>query len=568
MALDGAYLHHIKNELNQKLSGGRVTKVYQPSRDELVLVIKTRESTNKLLISARPDTARIHISQSEFENPKQPPMLCMLLRKRLQGGIFSHVYQNELERVLKIEFECTDELRDKVKLCLVCEIMGRHSNIILTDEEGKIIDALKRVDASMSSVRIVFPGIKYQNPPSQDKLSILETDSLSVINKIKEKEQRISKALMGILQGISPIVSRELEHIAGRGEEIDSLNMYSEKRLKEALDDLRETIKNHSGQPYIVINEKPIDFSFMEIKQYSDAAVVSKEESFSSLLDRYYLERDQIERMKVKSSDILKILVNRNERISRKINNQIIELEETENKEEKRIMAEILSSNVASVERGAESVSLLNYYDENMGNIEIKLDPALSPQQNVQKYYKDYKKAKTAQIKLKEQILLSEEELKYIDSIFYSLSEAKSSDDLDEIRQEMMESGYISKKKGKDKPVNSKILKIDIEDDFFALAGKNNKQNDKLTLKDSNKNDYWFHTKNIPGSHVILVTNGREPSEKALYEAALIAARNSKAKASSLVPVDYTKVRYVSKPNGAKPGMVIYKNEKTIYVNP
>ncbi len=570
MALDGAFLHHIKHELEEKLLETRVEKIYQPNRDELVLNMRGREGAYKLLLCARPDTARIHITSHALENPKQPPMLCMLLRKRLQTGKLISITQDGLERVLKLEFLCTNELGDKVKLFLIMEIMGKHSNIILVDDEMKIIDALKRVDADMSSERFLLPGFLYRDAPKQDKLCILDKDSKTIIDKVKVLNMGLSKALMNTLQGISPIVSRELEHISGRGQEVGSLNNYQENRLINALDSLRETVKNITGTPNMIITEKPLDFSFLDILQYGNVAKIRKEQSFSAVLDNFYYERDMAQRIKVKSSDILKILINRNERLSRKLNNQRIEFEDTSKKEQKKICGDLINANLYQIEKGASLVKLVNYFDEDMKELEIKLDPALTASQNAQKYYKEYRKAKTAEVKLKEQIKLGQDELIYIDSLFYSLTQATTEEDLNEIRAEMRESGYLKAdiKQNKKKENISKPLSFTTSTGFTVLVGKNNKQNDKLTLKDANRNDIWLHTKNIQGSHAVIVTEGIEPDEKTLYEAAVLAAIHSKAKNSQSVPVDYTKVRYVSKPSGAKLGMVIYVNQKTLYVDP
>lgn len=574
MALDGAYLHHMKKEIEDKLLGGRVDKIYQPTRDELVIGFRTREEHLKLLLSARPDTARVHLTQVSLENPKQPPMLCMLLRKRLQSAKLLAVRQEGLERVLKMDFDAVNDLGDHITLTLVVEIMGKHSNIILVSEEGKIIEALRRVDAEMSSERLVFPGLLYRDPPGQDKLCILDVTSGEVLGRIRALPgaMTLAKALMAVLQGISPIVSRELEHISGRGQEVITTEMtpYQENRLLAALDTLRDTVALASGEPCTVITNKPVDFSFMGISQYGNAAVIRQESSFSTLLDRYYAERDRADRMRVKSGDILKLLSNRSERLARKINNQRAELQKGEEREEKRMMADLLNASLYAVPKSASSVKLINYFAEDCPEIEIKLDPALNPSQNAQRYYRDYRKAKTAEGKLTEQIALAEEELRYVETIFYALTEAQTEQDLTEIRSELTDQGYIRAQKGT-KPKRETIAKplsFQTSDGFTVLVGRNNKQNDKLTMKDAGKNDLWFHTKNIPGSHTILVTEGREPTENAMGEAALLAAKHSKAKDSAQVPVDYTKVRYVSKPQGAKPGMVIYVNQKTLYVNP
>ncbi len=570
MALDGIYLRHIKTELEEKLLGGRVDKIHQPSKDELVFTIRTREGTFKLLLSARPDTARVHLTKISLENPKQPPMLCMLLRKKLGGARLMSVTQKGLERALSFEFDTVNEIGDRVRLTIVTEIMGKHSNIILVNEEGKIIDALKRVDDQMSSERIVFPGLIYRDPPAQNKLCILDTPTDTIVEKIKEKQSYLNKALMNVLQGISPIVSRELEHIItrGKGGSTSELSEYDNTRLVKAIDNLRETAQNSSGNPHMVVTDKPMDFSFINIEQYGDQALISEGDSFSYLVDEYYEQRDSAIRIKVKSSDLLKLLSNREERLNRKILQQKEELKECDKKEEIRIKAELLSSQAHMVKTGDTSVKIVNYYDENMKEVEIFLDPALTPTQNAQKLYKDYRRAKTAEIKLAEQIEIAEKELEYIDTVFYALTEAVTEDDLSEIRTELEEGGYakINKKSQTKQKALIKPMEFETSDGFKVLVGRNNRQNDKLTLKDANRNDLWFHTKDIPGSHTVLVLDGKEPTNKALEETAKIAARHSKAKFSGLVPVDYTKVRYVSKPSGAKPGSVIYTNQTTVFV--
>lgn len=576
MALDGIFLHHIGREIEEKLIGGRVDKIYQPNRDELVFAFRTMGGNFKLLLSARPNTARIHFTEIALENPKQPPMLCMLLRKKLLSAKLTAVVQKELERALILEFDSVNELGDHVTLSIAVEIMGKYSNIILVGEDGKIMDALKRVDAEMSSERLVFPGLIYRDPPPQDKLSILSSTPEEIIEKVKAlpSSMALSKALMAVLQGISPIISRELEQETGSGKDMVTTEMswVDFDRLRLALKRLKSMAENTDGKPFTIINQqnKPTDFSFMNITQYGSAMKIREEESFSKLLDRFYAERDQIDRMRVKSTDILKILSNKSERIIRKINNQRAELLQCDKKDNLRITADLINTNLYVIPKSASSVKLMNYYDENCPELEIKLNPALTASQNAQKYYKDYRKAKTAEIKLNEQIEIGNKELEYVESLFYALTEAQTEQDLGEIRGELADQGYVKTQKGKKtKPqATGKPLKFETTDGFTVYVGRNNKQNDKLTLKDSSNNDLWFHTKNIPGSHTILVTDGKEPTEQAMLEAAQLAARHSKAKDSAQVPVDYTKVRNVSKPQGSKPGMVIYVNYRTVFVNP
>ena len=576
MALDGVFLRHLKEEIGTSLLGTRVDRVFQPNRDELILVFRGFSAAYKLLISARANSARVNLTTIPVENPQQPPMLCMLLRKKLQGAKLLEITQPDLERALMLKFDSVNELGDHVELTLAVEIMGRYSNIILVDENGKIIDALKRVDAEMSSERLVLPGLLYRLPPPQDKLSMLTCTVEEIMARIDAlpRDMELSKALMSVLQGISPIIAREVENSAGLGHEVyvKSMTPPQRRRTEMYVTTLMETAKNVSGTPHIVIDpqNKPKDFAFMDIRQYGSAMTVSEKKSFSEMLDAFYAERDQIERMRVKSQDLLRLLANHADRLSRKIANQQAELSACAERDTLRIKGDLLSANMYAIQKGETSVKLQNFYDENLAELEIALDPALTPQQNAQKYYKNYRKAKTAEEKLTEQIGLAQTELTYIDSVFESLALAENERDLNEIRAELAEQGYVRRKadKKKKQPALSAPLKFKTSDGFTVLVGRNNRQNDKLTMKDANNNDIWFHTKNIPGSHTVLVTDGKAPTETAMEEAAVLAAQHSRAKDSAQVPVDYTQIRYVSKPQGAKPGMVIYVQYKTVYVDP
>lgn len=577
MALDGVFLRHLKEEIGTSLLGTRVDRVFQPNRDELILAFRGFSAAYKLLISARANSARVNLTTIPVENPQQPPMLCMLLRKKLQGAKLLEITQPDLERALMLKFDSVNELGDHVELTLAVEIMGRYSNIILVDENGKIIDALKRVDAEMSSERLVLPGLLYRLPPPQDKLSMLTCTVEEIMARIDAlpRDMELSKALMSVLQGISPIIAREVENSAGLGHEVyvKSMTPPQRRRTEMYVTTLMETAKNVSGTPHIVIDpqNKPKDFAFMDIRQYGNAMTVSEKKSFSEMLDAFYAERDQIERMRVKSQDLLRLLANHADRLSRKIANQQAELSACAERDTLRIKGDLLSANMYAIQKGETSVKLQNFYDENLAELEIALDPALTPQQNAQKYYKNYRKAKTAEEKLTEQIGLAQTELTYIDSVFESLALAENERDLNEIRAELAEQGYVRRRAGKKnqkQPVLSAPLKFKTSDGFTVLVGRNNRQNDKLTMKDANNNDIWFHTKNIPGSHTVLVTDGKAPTETAMEEAAVLAAQHSRAKDSAQVPVDYTQIRYVSKPQGAKPGMVIYVQYKTVYVDP
>lgn len=576
MALDGAFLRHIKQELEGQLLGSRVDKVYQPNREELLIAFRSREAACKVLFSARANSARVHFTTIPLENPKQPPMLCMLLRKKLLGAKVVAIRQPELERLLHFDFDSINELGDHVTLTLTMEVMGRYSNIILSDEEGKIIDALKRVDAEMSSQRLVLPGLTYRLPPPQSKLCPLSTVSQQVVEALKAlpRDMELSKGYLAVLQGVSPIVCRELAYRVGRGRELTVKTMDEEQLFRAGFfyQQMRDTVEEVSGKPYMAVNlqGKPMDFSFLEIHQYGTAAVVKEAESFSQLLDDFYRERDKQERMRVREQDLLKLLSTHSERLSRKIGVQRGELEQCADRDGLRVAGDLISANMYQLEKGDQSADLANFYEEDAPLVHIKLDLALTPSQNAQKYYKEYRKAKTAEEKLTEQISLAEQELEYLETVLDALARAETERDLSEIRAELQEQGYLRKLRSKkEKPAAvSAPMKFTTSDGFTVLVGRNNRQNDKLTLKTANNNDIWFHTKNIPGSHTVLVTEGKSPTETAMTEAAQLAALHSRAKDSAQVPVDYTQIRNVSKPVGAKPGMVIYVNYKTIYVTP
>ncbi len=575
MALDGAFLRHIKKELEEKLINSKVDKIYQPSKDEIILSMRSREGASKLLVSSRANSPRINITTHSPENPKVPPMLCMLLRKKLSGARLRAIRQPELERLLMLDFEGTNELGDTIMMTLAVEIMGQYSNTVLIDENGNIIDALKRVDASMSSQRLILPGMKYEMPPKQEKLCVLTIEADEIIKTVETlpKNTPLSKALLSVIQGVSPIICRELEYLTGRGADVFSreLNEELRTRLMYFLKKTIHTIRDCSGKPYIITdqNKKPIDFSFEDIYQYGSGKPFNDSDTFCELLDKYYSRRDTIERMKMKSDDLNKSLSNTANRLLKKIYIQGNELKDCENREYYKICGDLIQANLYKIEKGASECEVENFYDETLAKIKIKLNPALSASANAQKYYKNYQKSKNAEQILKVQIKKAEEELDYISSVFDSLSRAEKERELDEIRTELAEQGYIKSKSKKQKQESAlPPLEFKSESGFTILVGRNNKQNDKLTLKQSNKNDLWFHTKDIPGSHTVIVCGGLEPDEKTILFAAQLAAFHSKAKESGKVPVDYTKIRYVSKPQGSKPGMVIYTNQTTLFVTP
>ncbi|MEE1219855.1 MAG: NFACT RNA binding domain-containing protein [Ruminococcus sp.] len=572
MALDGIFLRHIKNEIENEALGARVSQVYQPNRDELVLAMRTFKGNRKLLLSARANSPRVNFCSTTPENPPQPPMFCMLLRKKLGGGKLIAVRQMGCDRVLFLDFECVNELGDTVQITVVCEIMGMYSNIIIVGSDGVIIDSLKRVDLTMSSRRLVLPNIKYELPEPQDKLDITKCEPEDVAKAVKAitPEMPLNKALLKVIEGVSPIVCRELEYRVMEGAQNNLEGVLYEK-LVEVLGEFKSLCTDCKGRPFVIFRDdgKPMDFSFLKIEQYGSFAKIEENESFSDLLDSYYNVRDSRERMRVKAQDLTKLLTNTSERISRKLAKQQIELKNCENREQLRICGDLLQANLYRIERGASFVEVENFYDENYGTIRIKLNPAISPAANAQKYYKDYQKAKNAEKFLQEQLKKGSAELEYVDSVLDTVNRAETERDLSQIRAELTEQGYLKKSKGKQKqPSALPPIEFTSSDGFKILVGRNNKQNDMLTLKMAGKNDMWLHTKDIHGSHTVIFAEGKEISDTAIVEAASLAAYHSKAQNSSQVPVDYTLVRYVSKPSGAKPGMVIYVNNKTVYVTP
>lgn len=573
MALDGITLSMLKNEISEKLIGARIDKIHQPSKEELVIALRWNGGNGKLLISASANGPRIHFTEASVDNPKNPPMFCMLMRKHLSGAKLVEIEQFGLERMLHLSFSTYNEFGDPVIIKLAVEIMGRHSNIMLLGPDGKIIDSIKRVTADMSSVRQVMPGMSYVFPPAQNKMNTLDLDYMSFIERLKNgRDIPLSKALMENLDGVSPIVCREISDIVTGGFDTKAHDLNNDdcEKLVNCLEKIAETVKNGNAVPYLVIEENghPLDFTFMKVNQYGDAMEVQKCESFSAMLDKFYSERSGADRMKQRSNDLFKFVVNLADRISRKLDVQRQELARSTERDILRVKGELIHANLWMIEKGMTSVVLENYY-EDCKPVEVKLDPRLSPNQNAQHYFSEYRKADTAEKMLKKFIEKGEAELSYIESVFDLLSRARTDDEVIAIREELVAQGYLKNhRKNNQKPVKLAPKEYISTDGFKILCGRNNIQNDKLTFKDSRKNDIWLHTQKIHGSHTVIVTEGREVPETTLQQAAIVAAYNSKGRESSLVPVDYTEIRNVKKPSGAAPGKAIYEHYKTAYVRP
>ena len=576
MALDGIYLSLIKKEINNRLESSKIDKIQQPEKDEIDLTFRMRNGTEKLLISSSANYPRIHMTERSKENPMTAPMFCMLLRKHLTGAKFREVRQPGLERILFLDFDCYDEFGDETVKTLAVEIMGRHSNIILLDESGKIMDSIKRIDETMSSKRQVLPGLPYDLPPAQDKLDFTAVPAENVLKESGlQKDMDLSKWLLSRLQGISPVICRELSQLACRTTDArtGSLTSGQKERLAFFMGKIASSVKDGTVRPVMVSDGKtgrPIDFAFMDVTQYGVAAATRAFDSFSALLDTFYYEKDRAERFSQRAQDILKVITNVVERTSRKLESQNAELARCGDREQLKICGDLLSSNLHLLKKGDSVCELANYYEEGSPLFRIKLDPMLTPAMNAQKYYREYRKAATAEKYLREQIANDRTELEYLDTVFDELSRASGETELAEIREELANGGYLKNRKSVKLRAQreSKPLRFRSTDGFDIMVGRNNRQNDRLTLKMADRNDLWFHTRNIPGSHVIVCCGGRDVPDRTLEQAAMLAAFHSKAKDSRQVPVDYTMARHVKKPSGAKPGMVIYDHFRTLYVNP
>lgn len=574
MALDAVAVKAVVSEL-QCLVGGRVDKVHQPERDEIVISVRMYDSSYKLVISASSNNPRLHLTQHSKKNPKTAPLFCMLLRKHIGSGKIIAVEQIGFERIVRIDIESYDELGECTVKHLYAEIMGRYSNIILTFADGKVVDSVKRVDSTISSVREILPGGMYELPPVQDKIPLTEWDSNSVIES--PTPMRADKLLLSAISGISPLTAREIIYTVFGEADVHSerLNTNKTAMLKIEIQKLAQKVLDNEFSPCIiedVSSGKLLEFSATDIKQYETLAKVRKYDSMSSVLDNFYYKRDMHDRMRQKTADLTKLLNNHTERISKKISILERTLSDAENMEDYRIYADLIMANAYAIDEGQKSAEVINYFDENMGTIKINLDPSLSPAQNSQRYYKKYNKAKTALKEAAKQLEISKNELEYIQSTLALLERADRIEDVNAMRAELSREGYLKSKTAgakKQKKEESKPMHFISSDGFDIYVGRNNTQNDYLTLKLANASDLWFHTKDIHGSHTVIKLGiDKEVPKNTVIEAAQLAAYYSKGRESSQVPVDYTTIKNVKKPNGAKPGMVIYDSYNTVYVTP
>ena len=572
MAFDGITVSAIKAEIEDKILGGRIDKVYQPEKDEIILGIRSMGQAYKLLLTSNASNPKFHFTQTNPSNPMTPPLFCMVMLKHLQSGKIIKIEQPDFDRILNIYVESLNELGDYSVKKLVLEIMGRHSNIILTDENNTILDCIKHIGHDTSSVREVLPGREYTLPPSQGKINTLELDD----NNFKEvlgnnPSFEIQSVIYKNYTGISPIAASEICYRANvnGSTPVEALTDIQKEVIFNEFAKLVEDIKANRFYPESITNEKgkTIDFSPIEMSQFNGFEI-KKYTSISELIESFYANRDFAYRIGQKTQDLRKLITQNIERCIRKKDIQMQTLRSIKNRDELRLKGELLTANIYSIKKGMTTVELPNYYSENQELVAIELDSNKTPSENAQKYYKAYNKAKRTFEALKDQIKSNDEELAYLESVLTSVNNCTDEQDVKEIRRELREEGYVKKVKNqKDKSKKHSVpLHFISQDGFDIYVGKNNIQNDELTLKFARPRDIWMHTKNIPGSHVIIVANGHTIPDTTLNEGAMLSAFYSKAKNSSKVPVDYTEKKNVKKPNGSKPGFVIYETNKTAYI--
>ncbi|KMN43861.1 Rqc2 family fibronectin-binding protein [Bacillus sp. LK2] len=559
MAFDGLFTRAITHEIANSLQTGRISKIYQPSKYEILLHIRANGKNQKLILSSHPTYARMHLTNQNYDSPAIPPMFCMLLRKHLEGGFIEKIEQIDLERIIQITVRSRNEIGDESLKTLVIEIMGRHSNIILVDTKTNVIlDSLKHVSLAVNRHRTVYAGAEYVAPPAQHKINPLHIENADdFIRPLDFLSGNMDKQLVGAFMGISPLFAKEVVKKAG---------MVNEKALSEAFFILQKNLLTHQYVPtMITANGKEFFYLFPLSHLQGNEKAFS---SVSELLDRFFFGKAERDRVKQQAHDLERFMQNEKSKNEKKLIKLEKTLQDAGKADKYQLFGELLTANMYALKKGDKDIEVVNYYDENSGTVKITLDPLKSPSENAQRYFQKYQKAKNSVAIVEEQIEKTNEEILYFDSLLQQM-EAASSKDIEEIREELAEEGYVRSRKTKNakkKPTKPILDKYLASDGTEIFVGKNNKQNDYLTTKFARRDEIWLHTKDIPGSHVVI--RSLEPAEETLLEAAKIAAYYSKAKDSSSVPVDFTKIRHVKKPSGAKLGFVTYDNQQTIYVTP
>ena len=566
MPLDAVCLHSVVQEIRPHILDRRIEKIQQPGRDEVILLLRGK----RLLINAGANQPRIHLTDLLRDNPSQPPMFCMFLRKYIGNGRITGLEQEPLERVVTLYISAADELGEKSAYRLILECIGRHSNLILVGPDGRIMECMRRVDFEMSPDRQVLPGLYYHLPPKQpDKRSPLDIGEEEFTELLArcDREQMLDRWILDTFTAISPLVAREI--VCRACGVTDARAEQEQGRLWREFSAWQKICAD--GKPHMLKKAgKPSDYSYFPIGQYGSYMEDAPYDSFSHMLDDFYAGREQADRVHQKGQELMKTAVNACHRIQRKIELQKKEYAATQDRDCLRLCGELITANLYRIERGSSLLQAENYYEPDCPTVKIPLDPRLSPQENAAKYFKKYNKAKTAEKILAEQLSLGKTELQYMESVVQELQQAESEQDFAEIRAELTDGGYLRGhgKKRAAFPRASKPREFRSTSGLRILVGRSNRQNDRLTGKTAASRDIWFHTQKIHGSHVILCTGGLQPDEKSIEEAALLAAYFSQGRDGSKIPVDYTPVRYVKKPAGAQPGMVIYTTYQTIFVTP
>ncbi|MGW7928015.1 Rqc2 family fibronectin-binding protein [Staphylococcus xylosus] len=554
MAYDGLFTKKIVESL-QFLVDGRIHKINQPENDTMLIVIRQNRKNHQLLLSIHPSFTRMHLTNKKYDNPFDPPMFARVFRKHIEGGIVKAVRQIGNDRRVEIDVQSKDEIGDTIYRTIILEIMGKHSNLILVDDNRKIIEGFKHLTPNTNQYRTVMPGFQYEAPPTQNKINPFEISGVEALKYIDFNSGKIARQLLNHFEGFSPLITNE---IANRRQ------FMTTQTLPEAFDEVLEEIQ---GEPTPVFHKNhesgKEDFYFMKLDQFYDDIVLY--DSLHDLLDRYYDARGERERVKQRANDLVKFVQQQLHKSQNKLSKLIDEREGTKEKEQQQLFGELITANIYRIEQGDESLTALNYY--NGEEVTIPLNPTKSPAVNAQNYYKKYNKLKTREHELQHQIQLTKENIDYFESIEQQLAHI-SVDEIDDIRDELADQGFMKQRKQskKKKKQTMQIQAYTSSDGDTILVGKNNKQNDYLTNKQAKKHHLWFHTKDIPGSHVVILSD--EPSEETIKEAAMLSAYFSKAGSSAQVPVDYTEIKHVHKPSGAKPGFVTYDNQKTLYATP
>lgn len=577
MAFDAGMLACVISEIKKTALGARIEKVFQPERDEIVLQMRSFEGGRRLLINAGSNTPRIGFTETQKENPMTPPMLCMLLRKHLQGAKLAAITQEGFERVVRLTFETRDEMGFPCRRHLIVEVMGKYSNLMFTDDGDKILSVLHPVDFTTSGLRQVLPGMRYELPPKQEKEDPLSETREGFLERLSKAnaESACDRYASFAYQGISATVSREIAYRANCASD-RTVGQTDPQALANAFFEIVDGIREERFAPCMVLEgDRPVEYAFCQLTHYGSNLTVKPFESASALLDAFFGGRDRELHIRQRAADVLRILSAADTRIRRKLELQRGELADCEKGIEFKKMADLITGNLHLLQRGMRRVELTDYEDYredgSFGTCVIELDSRLSPAANAQRFYKRYAKSKTARVELTRQIELGETELRYIDSVFDALTHAETAADLAEIRDELYRSGYASRMKNyaaSKKSAAPVVAQFRTTGGYRVLCGKNNLQNEYITHKLAEKNDYWFHVKNLPGSHTVLITGGEEPSEQDFTEAAEIAAYFSKGADGQNVEVDYTLVRHVKKPAGGKPGLVIYHTNWSCIVTP